>query len=332
MSDDRATPADSEKLRWRHRKRLEFIEFRLLWEGRVNRGGLTEAFDISEQQASLDLARYQKAAPGNLIYDLTERAYLRSPAFQPRFITELTDRFLLQLMAVKSGQIAKSETYFGELPSSKVAALPHQPTSWELVMQVSRAIRKRRLLKVRYASLSSSSKGVRFLAPHAFGYGSGRWHIRAWDEERNDFRDFALDRIEFQEDVGSSIVDPAWDRLWNESFNLSIIPNPALDEREQAKIAKQYGMRGGSFTCSLSLALCFYLIVDFNLDLAEKVAWGDGSGATVSPRRIHLRLQNWAEYNHVRREAEAKTKQILEESVTIDKGTQDQSLTGVDES
>lgn len=323
-----ATPADSEKLHWRHRKRLEFIEFRLLWDGRVNRAGLKEAFEISEQQASLDLGRYQKAAPGNLVYDLTARAYLRAEQFQPRFIADLTDRFLLQLMAVRSGQIPKSETYFGELPPSKVGALPHQPTPWQSVMEISRAIRKRRLLKVRYASLSSSSKSVRNIAPHALGFGSGRWHVRAWSADRNEFRDFVLDRLEPLEDTGPSPVDPAWDKLWHQNFPLRIIPNPHLDEREQAKVGKQYAMRGGRLDCELPLALCFYLISDLNLDLAEKVQWGDGSGSTVSASRIHLRLQNWREYESAKEACEEEARGFLKKDIQIQPKSSGQPLSG----
>ena len=38
--------------------RLEFIEFRLFWEGHVNRSDLIEVFGVSINQASTDLNRY----------------------------------------------------------------------------------------------------------------------------------------------------------------------------------------------------------------------------------------------------------------------------------
>ena len=37
-------------------RRFEFIEFRLLWDGRLNRADLTAYFGISVPQASMDLA------------------------------------------------------------------------------------------------------------------------------------------------------------------------------------------------------------------------------------------------------------------------------------
>lgn len=58
---------------WGQERRLEFIDFRLLWEGRLNRADITEFFRISVPQASLDLAKYQEIAPGNMVYDRTQK-------------------------------------------------------------------------------------------------------------------------------------------------------------------------------------------------------------------------------------------------------------------
>ncbi len=59
----------SGSVRWGIERRLEFIEFRLFWEGHVNRSDLMAAFGISINQASADLNRYLGMAPGNMVYD-----------------------------------------------------------------------------------------------------------------------------------------------------------------------------------------------------------------------------------------------------------------------
>ncbi|MBC8270346.1 MAG: WYL domain-containing protein, partial [Rhodospirillaceae bacterium] len=56
-------------LRWVVERRLEFIEFRLFWEGHVNRSDLIDAFGISVNQASTDLNRYLGLAAENMVYD-----------------------------------------------------------------------------------------------------------------------------------------------------------------------------------------------------------------------------------------------------------------------
>jgi hypothetical protein len=67
-----------QNLRWGVERRLEFIEFRLFWEGSVNRGDLIDTFGVSIQQASTDLQRYQDIAPPNMLYDKSAKATFRS--------------------------------------------------------------------------------------------------------------------------------------------------------------------------------------------------------------------------------------------------------------
>jgi len=65
------------ELRWGIEQRLEFIEFRLFWEGHVNRSDLMEQFGLSVNQASADLNRYIGFAPDNMVYDRSARTYVR---------------------------------------------------------------------------------------------------------------------------------------------------------------------------------------------------------------------------------------------------------------
>ena len=81
-----------EQLRWGVRRRLEFIDFRLFWDGRFNRSDLADTFGISPQQASADIAQYEKLAGRNLHYDRAEKAYIRTEAFSPAFIGETIER------------------------------------------------------------------------------------------------------------------------------------------------------------------------------------------------------------------------------------------------
>ena len=70
-------------LRWGVERRLEFIEFRLFWEGRLNRSDITDFFGVSVPQASKDLSLYQELAPGNMDYDKSEKRYVAGPGFKP---------------------------------------------------------------------------------------------------------------------------------------------------------------------------------------------------------------------------------------------------------
>ena len=97
MSNDRS------ELRWGVEQRLEFIEFRLFWEGHVNRSDVMEQFGLSVNQASSDLSRYIGLAPHNMDYDRSLRTYVRQPGFKPVFEKLDAGRYLAQLRSVADG-------------------------------------------------------------------------------------------------------------------------------------------------------------------------------------------------------------------------------------
>ncbi|MEO5366942.1 MAG: WYL domain-containing protein, partial [Magnetococcus sp. WYHC-3] len=66
-NNEKQTP--DKELSWGVERRMEFIEFRLFWEGRINRRDLIEQFGVSVPQATVDFKQYQERAPDNLLYD-----------------------------------------------------------------------------------------------------------------------------------------------------------------------------------------------------------------------------------------------------------------------
>ena len=85
---------------WSALQRLQFIEFRLLWEGHVNRSDLIEAFGISVPQSTLDFREYLERAPGNMDYDKRLRHYFPTATFKPVFISDSAEGYLSQLVAM----------------------------------------------------------------------------------------------------------------------------------------------------------------------------------------------------------------------------------------
>ena len=103
-------------MRWSVEQRLEFIDFRLFWDGQVNRSDLVDTFGISVPQASLDLSRYQQLGAENLRYDKSLKTYVVAEHFQP-VVRELTARhYLSQLRSVADGVVDASETWLGSVP------------------------------------------------------------------------------------------------------------------------------------------------------------------------------------------------------------------------
>src|SRR5690606_10205313 len=90
-------------LKWGVERRLEFIEFRLYWEGGVNRSDIVEAFDVSVPQASKDLTLYQERAPQNAVYNKSAKRYVASETCQPCFLKPDAAHYLTQLRSVSEG-------------------------------------------------------------------------------------------------------------------------------------------------------------------------------------------------------------------------------------
>jgi hypothetical protein len=75
-------------LRWSVAQRLEFIEFRLVWEGRINRADIAERFNLTVQQASADLGLYDITAPNNMTYLRGPKTFVPAATFEPKFLRD----------------------------------------------------------------------------------------------------------------------------------------------------------------------------------------------------------------------------------------------------
>src|SRR6202051_106070 len=113
-------------MRWGVEKRLEFIEFRLFWEGGINRADIMDRFGISVPQASKDLSLYEERAPGNLVYDRSEKRYFASSRFKPVFLKPEADRYLTQLKSVSDHIMSPEETWLSDMPPLDAMPVPHR--------------------------------------------------------------------------------------------------------------------------------------------------------------------------------------------------------------
>src|SRR3954451_3097174 len=90
-------------LNWGVERRLEFIEFRLFWEGGVNRSDIINMFGVSVPQASKDLTLYQERAPANAVYDKRAKRYVAGAGFTPIFLNPDPGGYLSRLRSLADG-------------------------------------------------------------------------------------------------------------------------------------------------------------------------------------------------------------------------------------
>ena len=258
--------AEKADLRWGVERRLEFIEFRLFWEGHVNRGDLMGAFGVSVNQASTDLNRYISIAAENIAYDKSARTYIRGPKFAPLFLRPDASRYLSQLRSVADGILDRANAWIGQLSSYDAAPTPVRGVDADILRSVIGAIRRSDAIEVKYQSLSGAEPRWRWIAPHAIGFDGFRWHARAFCLTDQKFKDLLLSRIIKIRSRKPSEISAERDTDWNEQVILEIGPHPALSGTQQKVIALDYGMREGKAEIRVRRALLYYALRRLGLD------------------------------------------------------------------
>ena len=252
-------------LRWGIGRRLEFIDFRLFWDGRINRGDLTEQFGISVPQASADLARYQEMAPNNLNYDPSLKRYLATQAYRPLFQVEDASRYLAQLNSLASGTVAREEAWLAETPEFRIVPTPARSVDSGSLKAVLLGIRDCLALRIRYQSMSRPEPHWRWITPHALGFDGFRWHVRALCHNDETFKDFVFARIY---EIGESrphAMDSGADEAWFDSVTVIISPHPGLSDSQAEAIKLDYDMPEGVRAITVSSAFLYYFLKHMGL-------------------------------------------------------------------
>ncbi|HQT84998.1 WYL domain-containing protein [Acidiphilium rubrum] len=253
-------------LTWGVERRLEFIEFRLFWEGGVNRSDIIEKFGVSVPQASKDLTLYQERAPQNAVYDKSAKRYVASDRFEPCFLKPDPSRYLSQLRSVSDGILDLSDAWIGQFPRFDAVPSPVRGVRAEILRSVISTIRRSDAVEVRYQSLSRPEPRWRWLSPHAIAFDGFRWHARAFCNTDRTFKDFLLSRILETRETRSTEIASSADRDWHEFVTLEIGPHPDLSGIQKQVIALDYDMHGGKTMIRVRKALLYYALRRLGLD------------------------------------------------------------------
>jgi hypothetical protein len=232
------------------RERMAHIERHLFWKGEIKRADITDAFAVNPQQAATDFATYLRLAPGNMDYNKNRKRYVPLPSFRPKFI--------------KPGSVDE----FVAIESPAVAVepwpLPVRTASSETLQALVGAIRDRLSIEVAYQSMTDPVPSWRWLTPHAFSSDGERWHVRAFCQKRNAFRDFVVGRIAQTRGTRPGEVSATEDMDWNTWVTVRLSPNPELSADQRAAIAAEYQMPDGqSQVVRLRQSMVFYLRARF---------------------------------------------------------------------
>lgn len=253
------------ELKWDVQQRLKLLECTVLLTGWVRTQALIETFGISRAQASKDFAVYHGLRPENLIYNKSRKYYEASPVFEPLLLSGKASELLDALPLMQSG--APVVALSAQSPAMAMVKPLERELDWALLRAVSRAICAQRKLQVSYQSMNRPEPAVLTLSPHTLVYNGFRWHVRAFSDTHEAYRDFVLARMRgpvvLLTEQGIADVD---DTAWHTLQEVAIVPHPELPQAQQAVIAEDYGMTDGRIVQPVRQALIPYFLRMMQID------------------------------------------------------------------
>lgn len=252
------------------RERLAFLEFRAYFLGEVRRTDLIARFGIQTAAATRDIALYREITKDSLTFEQKSKVYLPIQGFRPIF--EHSVERVLTALTRGFGEGTGGTTK--PLIPSEVPRLLHVPDV-HLLAPVTRAIYRKKAVKISYSSFSSG-ESIREIAPFALANNGLRWHVRAYDRLRKQFRDFVLTRISDSELLEESRIEeheePGHDIEWSRVIELELVPHPVKKAKDQGIIAMDYGIPSKERVLKVRVraALVGYFLRQWSVDCSEE--------------------------------------------------------------
>ena len=274
------------KFNYAQRERLAFIDFCLQFFGQISRADLVNHFKTGLASCSRDLTLYRELAPQNLHLKHETKLYYRTAEFSPVF--EHEPESILNSLCNGFGDgfsngVAPSDICFD------ATRLIH-PQS-DVIAAIMRAINNQQAISCQYVSITSG-ESRRIIVPHSLSNNGQRWHVRAFDQKSNEFRDFVCTRLT-QIATVETPVDPLHtqqaDIQWNRIHAITLVPHPSIKHFKAIEL--DYAMTAGKLELNVREALLGYLMRQWNVDCSLDASLDGG--------QHHLWLSNAKQLQHL---------------------------------
>ncbi len=250
-------------MRRSQKKRIEFIENRLYWEGKISRKDLTDYFEISIPQATKDIKAYIEKTPDNIFYDNSAKLYLPSDKFKPALISPDSELYLNRLHSTDSGN---DYFFFGAVPNSYMLPTVKRKIEPSILRSLLDSIRNNNAIYIEYQSMSNPKPSWRWVTPHAIGFDGYRWHTRAFCHNSKKYKDFHLGRILKIGAEKEHIGDHTSDFAWFNNITFEIAPHKELSDGQKICVEFDFCMENGNLNFDVKAAFIFYVMRSFGFD------------------------------------------------------------------
>jgi hypothetical protein len=283
MASAEKTPAD---IKWNTRQRFQCIELLAFYTGVVTRSDIARTFGISDAAATKDLKLYGQLAPDNLVYKHSVFGFVPAAGFAAIF-TDLSPAAVLPLIAdnlPSPGGPAEHSLVYGIAVES--LPLPSRLPDKQVLAQIIQAIKNHKKLQASYRSLSDrDGQQNRIIEPHSLINNGLRWHVRAYNEQTFDFRDFVLSRF-----VAARVLDDEaessqqYDDDWMETVTLKLTPHTGMSKQKQLNLLIDYGVSDTFIEVEVRRALLGYVL--------QRLAVDTTADHSLNPKAYQLILVN----------------------------------------
>jgi len=244
------------------RERLSHIDFKLYFLGELRRADVVERFETGPAGATRDIALYREIAPENLVLDSATKVYKPSPNFLPMF--EHAPQRVLTALSQNFGEGIGNHLE-PMIPCDFPSALSLPKMS--VLAPITRAIYRGKAVHLGYTSIESG-RTQREIVPFALVDIGIRWHVRAYDRRRQQFRDFVFTRMERPTLLEDSSVRKEElaenDVQWSRIIDLELVPHPEHPRPEVVQM--DYHMPDGALRVKVRAATAGYMLRRWNVD------------------------------------------------------------------
>ena len=246
-------------------RKRQYIEVVMQWEGELSAGMLQHYFSISRATAQKIITQYQADVPNNtFLYNASTKRHTPTEHFAPQYTEGTLGEYLSFFgEGVVGGKLGvdKHATHLELLDP------PIRNINPRLVRQIIQACRQKLRLDIEYYSLSSGDMEARIISPHTLVNDGNRWHVRAYCEKNQQYRDFVLSRFSanpvFEE--GAKYTEEN-DVDWNHWVTVVLTPDPRLSDIKKRCIELDYMMIDGRLEIPCRGALVMYLLQRLRVD------------------------------------------------------------------
>lgn len=287
------------EIKFATRQRLQFIEVMAYYTGMISRSMLARAYGISDPAATKDLKLYNDLAPDNLEYNPSVFSFVPTEKFDEVF-ADLRPQTVLNMF---SQNLLTVDNPCGDEPIYGISAenlpLPARLPEKPVLAQIVRAIKNGKQLKANYHSLSDRDQATdnsRIIEPHALINNGLRWHLRAYNHDSYDFRDFVLSRFTEAKmldiDAESS---QTYDDDWMETMTLKLKAHPGLNEKQVSALNYDYNIQNGLIKLQVRRALVGYLLQQMKVDTSADFSLNPNAYQLVVSNRDEIEpFAGWA--------------------------------------